>query len=225
MPKFTNGEGSTVFWTTGCALFKYGQNNLSFPNFTDGLPDWGTYEDTFGTAEVWHELLDPIFGHPILTAAYFAFYVYFLKGKGGGGLATGFCTSLASEGADRLWTGQNDTFTLALTDSLLKTLTGVHGKLLSRQSLLHFSGRSRESLRRLLQRIGGRWRIRRSLRSLLVCHDPTSWPRQRPPVSRDPAARHDDAVILSERRRRCENGVHSACHAVGIMGSLGCIRS
>ena len=26
LPKFTNGEGSTVFWTTGCALFKYGQN-------------------------------------------------------------------------------------------------------------------------------------------------------------------------------------------------------
>ena len=32
--------------------FKYGQHNLSFPNFTDGLPDWGTFEDTFGTAEV-----------------------------------------------------------------------------------------------------------------------------------------------------------------------------
>ena len=26
LPKFTNGEGSTVFWTTGCALFKHGQN-------------------------------------------------------------------------------------------------------------------------------------------------------------------------------------------------------
>jgi ABC-type glycerol-3-phosphate transport system substrate-binding protein len=26
LPKFANGEGSTVFWTTGCALFKYGQN-------------------------------------------------------------------------------------------------------------------------------------------------------------------------------------------------------
>jgi hypothetical protein len=26
LPKFSNGEGSTVFWTTGCALFKYGQN-------------------------------------------------------------------------------------------------------------------------------------------------------------------------------------------------------
>ena len=26
LPKFANGAGSTVFWTTGCALFKYGQN-------------------------------------------------------------------------------------------------------------------------------------------------------------------------------------------------------
>jgi ABC-type glycerol-3-phosphate transport system substrate-binding protein len=25
-PKFANGEGATVFWTTGCALFKYGKN-------------------------------------------------------------------------------------------------------------------------------------------------------------------------------------------------------
>jgi hypothetical protein len=61
--------------------FRYGQHNLSFDNFADGIPDWSTYEDTFGTAEVWHELLDPIFGHPVLTAAYFAFYTYFLKGK------------------------------------------------------------------------------------------------------------------------------------------------
>lgn len=26
LPKFANGQGATVFWTTGCALFKYGQN-------------------------------------------------------------------------------------------------------------------------------------------------------------------------------------------------------
>ncbi len=47
--------------------FKYGQHNLPFDNFTDGIPDWGTFEDTYGTAEVWHELLDPVFGHPIMT--------------------------------------------------------------------------------------------------------------------------------------------------------------
>ncbi len=133
--------------------FQWGTNNFHFGNPDKGNPDWGTYEDTFGTAEVWHELLDPIFGHPILTAAYFAFYVYFLKGKGGGGLATGFCTSLASEVADRLWTGQNDTNTLTLTDSLLKTLTGVHGKLLSRQSLLHFHDQGRQGTARVEQSI------------------------------------------------------------------------
>ena len=26
LPKFANGDGSTVFWTTGCGLLKYGQN-------------------------------------------------------------------------------------------------------------------------------------------------------------------------------------------------------
>jgi ABC-type glycerol-3-phosphate transport system substrate-binding protein len=26
LPKFANGEGSTIFWTTGCCLFTYGQN-------------------------------------------------------------------------------------------------------------------------------------------------------------------------------------------------------
>lgn len=69
--------------------FKYGQHNLSFGNFASANPGWSNYEDTFGAAEVWHEQLDPIFGHPILTAAYFGFYVYFLRGKDNGGLATG----------------------------------------------------------------------------------------------------------------------------------------
>jgi hypothetical protein len=128
--------------------FRYGQHNLSFPNFTDGLPDWGTYEDTFGAAEVWHELLDPIFGHPVLTAAYFAFYVYFLKGKANGGLATGFCTSLASLVADRFWLGNTDSPSITKA-SVQKMLTGVHGKLLSRQSLLTFHDQGREGIDRV----------------------------------------------------------------------------
>ena len=123
----------------------WGTNNLPFPNFTDGVPDWGTFEDTFGTAEVWHELLDPIFGHPILTAAFFGFYVYFLKGKGNGGLATGFCTSLASVVADNLWKGDNTTHTQTKA-GLQRMLTAVHGKLLSRQSLLHFHDQGRDGL-------------------------------------------------------------------------------
>ena len=128
--------------------FRYGQNNLSFPNFTTGLPDWGTYEDTFGAIEVMHEALDPIFGDPVLTAAYFAFYVYFLKGTGGGGLATGFCTALASLVADRFWLGKTDTPTVQLAD-VQKMLTGVHGKLLSRQALLTFHAQGREGLTRV----------------------------------------------------------------------------
>ena len=129
--------------------FRYGQHNLSFGNFTDGKPDWGTFEDTFGTAEVWHELLDPIFGHPVLTAAYFAFYVYFLKGKGHGGLATGFCTSLSSLVADRFWLGNTDTPTLILDDSRKTMLTGVHGKLLSRQTLLTMHAQGRDGIARV----------------------------------------------------------------------------
>ncbi|MDF0666215.1 MAG: IPT/TIG domain-containing protein [Nitrospira sp.] len=128
--------------------FKYGQHNLSFDNFTDGVPDWGTYEDTFGAAEVWHELLDPIFGHPVLTAAYFGFYTYFLKGKGNGGLATGFCTSLASLVADRFWLGKTDTPTVQKAD-VHKMLTGQHGKLLSRESLLTFHDQGREGIDRV----------------------------------------------------------------------------
>lgn len=128
--------------------FKYGQHNLSFDNFTDGVPDWGTYEDTFGTAEVWHELLDPIFGHPVLTAAYFGFYTYFLKGKGNGGLATGFCTSLASLVADRFWLGKTDTPTVKKAD-VHKMLTGLHGKLLSRESLLTFHDQGRDGIDRV----------------------------------------------------------------------------
>jgi hypothetical protein len=128
--------------------FKYGQNNLSFPNFASANPGWSNYEDTFGAAEVIHEQLDPIFGHPILTAAYFAFYVKFLKGKDNGGLATGFCTSLASLVADRFWLGKTDTPTVKQPD-VLNLLTSVHGKLLSRQSLLTFHDQGRQGLDRV----------------------------------------------------------------------------
>jgi len=94
-------------------------------------------------AEVWHELLDPIFGHPVLTVAYFEFYKYFLKGTGNGGLATGFCTSLASLVADRFWQGKTDSPTIQKAD-VQKMLTGVHGKLLSRESLLRFHDQGRD---------------------------------------------------------------------------------
>lgn len=128
--------------------FRYGIHNLQFHNFSDGVPDWGTYEDTFGAAEVWHEQLDPIFGHPILTAAFYGFYVYFLKGETNGGLATGFCTSMASLVADNFWQGLTDTHNIT-KDSVHKLLTAVHGKLLSRESLIHFHDQGREGVSRV----------------------------------------------------------------------------
>jgi len=128
--------------------FRFGTHDLPFKNFADGVPDWGTYEDTFGASEVWHELLDPEFGHPLLTAAYYGFYHYFLKGKDNGGLATGFCTSMASVVADNFWQGRIDTHDLTKT-SQHKLLTTVHGKLLSRESLIYFHDQSREGVARV----------------------------------------------------------------------------
>lgn len=125
--------------------FRYGQHNLSFDNFTDGVPDWGTYETTFGSAEVWHEQLDPVFAHPLLTAAFYFFYEHFLKGKANGGLATGFCTSLAGLVADRFWQGRTDTPTVTKA-SVHKFLTAIHGKLLSRESLIHFHDQGRQGV-------------------------------------------------------------------------------
>lgn len=97
---------------------------------------------------MWHEQLDPIFGHPILTAAFFGFYSYFLKGKANGGLATGFCTSLASLVADNFWQGRTDTHTITKA-SVHKLLTAVHGRLLSRESLLHFHDQGRQGVARV----------------------------------------------------------------------------
>ena len=37
LPKFRNGEGSTVFWTTGCALFKYGKNKEKAAEYIKAL--------------------------------------------------------------------------------------------------------------------------------------------------------------------------------------------
>ncbi len=37
LPKFANGEGSTVFWTTGCALFKHGKNKEKAAEYIKAL--------------------------------------------------------------------------------------------------------------------------------------------------------------------------------------------
>ena len=135
--------------------FKYGTHNLPewdlarhSANFKDGVPDLGTFKDTFGAAEILHELFDPIFGHPILTAAFYAFYHYYLKGEDNGGLATGFCTSLASLVADNFWTGRTDTHSIT-KESVHKFLTAVHGKLLSRESLVRFHEQGLEGVARV----------------------------------------------------------------------------
>src|SRR5262245_41828122 len=135
--------------------FKYGTHNLPewdpirhSANFGDGVPDLGTFKDTFGTAEILDELFDPIFGHPLLTAAFYAFYHYYLKGEANGGLATGFCTSLASLVADHFWTGRTATHSIT-NESVHKFLTAVHGKLLSRESLVRFHEQGLEGVARV----------------------------------------------------------------------------
>lgn len=119
-------------------------HGLSFPNFDIGSPSWSTFEQTYGAFEVWHELLDPLFGHPILTAAFFGFYNHFLIGEGAGGLATGFCTSLSAKVLDEFWTGSTDTFSrITLTAQMRNELTAIHGRLLSRESLIDFHDQGR----------------------------------------------------------------------------------
>lgn len=123
--------------------FRIPLHGLAFDNFKVGAPSWGTFEDTFGAAEVWHELLDPVFGHPILTGVFYGFYHYFLLGKDNGGLATGFCTSMSALVADKFWKGETDTPTLQ-EGPMREYLTAVHGRLLSRESLIAFHDQGRE---------------------------------------------------------------------------------
>jgi multiple sugar transport system substrate-binding protein len=52
LPKFANGEGSTIFWTTGACLFKYGQNKDKAAEYLKAL----TYND-----QIWQ---DSIAGTP-----------------------------------------------------------------------------------------------------------------------------------------------------------------
>lgn len=124
--------------------FRYGVNNFTFNNPNKGTPSWGTFQDTFGSAEVWHETLDPFFGgHPLLTYAFYKFYEHYLIGKGNGGLATGFCTSMSAKVADNLWNGFNN-ITGITEAQIIEELTAIHGRLLSRESLLHFHDQGRK---------------------------------------------------------------------------------
>jgi hypothetical protein len=126
---------------------RIGVHDFAFVNFAAGDPSWGTFEDTFGALEVWHEAMDPIFGHPILTAAFYGFYHYFLLGEDNGGLATGFCTSLSAVMLDEFYTGSSDTHSRYVLDGPTRErFTAIHGRLLSRESLLDFHDQGRRGV-------------------------------------------------------------------------------
>jgi multiple sugar transport system substrate-binding protein len=66
LPKFTNGEGSTVFWTTGCALFKYGQNKEKAAEYIKAL----TYDQ-----QIWKDsIVGTKSGHPGQLPPYKSIY-------------------------------------------------------------------------------------------------------------------------------------------------------
>ena len=56
LPKFASGEGSTVFWTTGCALFKHGKNKEKAAEYIKAL----TYDP-----QIWKDsIVGTASGHP-----------------------------------------------------------------------------------------------------------------------------------------------------------------
>ncbi len=55
LPKFANGEGSTVFWTTGSALFKHGQNKEKAAEYILALTrDMQIWKDSIAGTETGH---------------------------------------------------------------------------------------------------------------------------------------------------------------------------
>ena len=66
LPKFSNGEGSTVFWTTGCALFKYGKNKEKAAEYIKAL----TYD-----RQIWKDsIVGTPSGHPGQLPPYKSIY-------------------------------------------------------------------------------------------------------------------------------------------------------
>ena len=55
LPKFADGEGSTVFWTTGSALFKHGQNKEQAAEYIQALThDMQIWKDSIAGTETGH---------------------------------------------------------------------------------------------------------------------------------------------------------------------------
>jgi ABC-type glycerol-3-phosphate transport system substrate-binding protein len=66
LPKFANGEGSTVFWTTGCALFKHGKNKEKVAEYIRAL----TYD-----RQIWQDsIAGTQSGHPGQLPPYKSIY-------------------------------------------------------------------------------------------------------------------------------------------------------
>jgi ABC-type glycerol-3-phosphate transport system substrate-binding protein len=66
LPKFAAGEGSTVFWTTGCALFKHGQNKEKAAEYIKAL----TYD-----RQIWKDsIVGTKSGHPGQLPPYKSIY-------------------------------------------------------------------------------------------------------------------------------------------------------
>lgn len=66
LPKFKNGAGSTVFWTTGSALFKYGQNKEQVVEYIRAL----TYDE-----QIWKDsIVGTPSGHPGQLPPYKSIY-------------------------------------------------------------------------------------------------------------------------------------------------------
>lgn len=66
LPKFANGEGSTAFWTTGCALFKHGKNKEKVVEYIKAL----TYDP-----QIWQDsIAGTASGHPGQLPPYKSIY-------------------------------------------------------------------------------------------------------------------------------------------------------
>jgi ABC-type glycerol-3-phosphate transport system substrate-binding protein len=73
LPKFANGEGSTVFWTTGCALMKYGQNKEKAAAYIKAL----TYD-----RQIWKDsIVGTKSGHPGQLPPYKSIYADWAANK------------------------------------------------------------------------------------------------------------------------------------------------
>jgi ABC-type glycerol-3-phosphate transport system substrate-binding protein len=73
LPKFKGGEGSTVFWTTGCALFKHGQNKEKAAEYIKAL----TYDK-----QIWKDsIVGTKSGHPGQLPPYKSIYADWAANK------------------------------------------------------------------------------------------------------------------------------------------------